>query len=114
MSLEAFLTFSCIILACPFVLMIIKAFYHFDYLKKIHSEKYKSMENYLDLYDFRKFYNIERVLLILPYFKRETSQENTMELVKLGKQVKMLSTWIYISFALLILYVIILIVLFGH
>ena len=100
-----------ILLVSPFVLMFMKAYYHFEYLKELNPDKFKKYSNYLDTSKnilFNKY-----VVLISPFFKRYKNQENTKELKNLGKKISLFCKLIYYDIAFIVSYVIILILLFG-
>jgi len=108
-----FLLFSGALMLSPFVLMVTKSYYHFEYLKKINPEKFKKYSNYFDTYNNFEFFNKYRVVLIFPFFKRNPEAEETEGLSQLVKRIKFFCRLTYFSLAVLVVYVTILIVFFG-
>ena len=103
-------TFIALVIS-PFVLMFAKAHFHFEYLKRLDQDKFKKYDNYLDTSKnllFNKY-----VGLLFPFFKRQRQNEVSEELSKLGDKVELFVKLIYLDIAFLVIYVVILIVLFG-
>ena len=93
--------------------MITKSYYHFEYLKKINPAKFKKYQNYYDTYKNFEFFNKYRLILLFPYFKRQPELEKNEELSGLVKKIILYERLTYYSFIAIILYVVILIILFG-
>lgn len=106
-----FITTFIALIISPFVLMFAKAHFHFDYLKRLDPDKYKKYDNYLDTSKnllFNKY-----VGLLFPFFKRQRQKEDSEELSKLGDKVELFARLIYLDIAFLVIYVVILLILFG-
>jgi len=102
-----------VLLICPFTAMIAKSYYHFEYLKKINPEKFKKYQHYFDTYNKIEFFNKYRVILLFPYFKRHPEIEGKEELSVLVKKILLYRRLTYYSIVAILIYVAILIVLFG-
>ena len=102
-----------VLLICPFIAMITKAYYHFEYLKKNNPEKFKKYQNYFDTHNNCEFFNKYRLILLFPYFKRDTKIEQKEELSGLVKKILFYRRLTYYSISAILMYVVILIVLFG-
>lgn len=98
----------------PFIFMISKSYYHFEYLKRVNPEKFKKYKNYFDTYNNFEFFNQYRVILLFPFFKRLPEQEETEEMNRLAKKVKLFCKLLYYDLAVIAVYVVSLIVIFGN
>lgn len=91
--------------------MITKAFYHFEFLKELHPEKFREYKNYFDTYNFEAF-NKYRFILIFPYFNHNVKKSEDQELIRLGNRVKLLCRLVFVNIGLMVLYVTFLLVMF--
>ena len=98
---------------CPFIAMVTKSYYHFEYLKKLNSEKFKKYRNYFDTYNNIEFFNKYRLILLFPYFKRKQELEGKKELSDLVRKIKLYRKLTYYSLLVIFLYAGILIIFFG-
>lgn len=106
-----FITTFIALIISPFVLMFAKAHFHFEYLKRLDPDKYKKYDNYLDTSKnllFNKY-----VGLLFPLFNRQRNKETTEEIRKLGRKAEFFSRLIYFDIAFIVIYIVMLIVLFG-
>ncbi|OFX60743.1 MAG: hypothetical protein A2046_07855 [Bacteroidetes bacterium GWA2_30_7] len=100
-----------LLMLSPFVLILLKANYHFEYLKIIYPDKFKKYLSYLDT-SKNVFFN-EHIVLVFPTFKRLYKLESTVYLIKLGNKISLFCKLFYFNCIVLIVYVIVLIVFFG-
>ena len=70
---------SYVVLLLLFILVgIVKASFHFKYLKRIFPDKYKGYDSYLSVFTFGQ-YNVGLQFLILPFFKRYKLKEERID-----------------------------------
>lgn len=65
---------------------IVKANFHFKYLKNIFPKEYKNYDSWLSVFTLQQ-YNIGLQFLMLPYFKRYKSKEKRRD-VAIAKKVR--------------------------
>lgn len=106
-----FLVISISLLILPFVLMVVKASFHIDYLKEVYPDKYSKHKSYLDLYNMNKFIDMNRLYLILPYFKRVTDNKENIKAIKLARDIRLICVLIYACLIILFTYVAVLLAL---
>ena len=107
-----FIIVTVALLFLPLGLMIVKAYYHFEYLKKIHPDKYENYANYFSMYNFELF-NSLRITLLFPFFKISPKMGQNVKLMDLTKKIRFFCRLTYYSIAFLLIYIIILVVFFG-
>lgn len=90
-------------------MMMIKAHYHFDYLKKT-GENFKP-NSYLDSYNYTT--NYERFYLLFPYFIKKRSNDNP-EINRLEKRTKLFRNLTIANFLTIMTYWIVMIILIGE
>lgn len=99
-----FLVISISLLILPFLLMVVKASLHIDYLKEVYPDKYSKHKSYLDLYNMNKFIDINRLYLILPYFKRAKDNKENIRAIKLANSTRLMCILIYVCMSILFAY----------
>ena len=91
--------------------MIYKGSLHFDYLKMLYPDK---LDKYSSLWDtFGAMYNDYAILIIIPAFKRLLIDKNNNEAITLVNRLKLVCHLIYLNFGILIIYIVIIILIFG-
>lgn len=94
-----------------FFLIVIKGYYHFEYLKEIYPEKLKKYSSIFET--FGKPFNQYAFLMIFPTFKRLGSMEKYEKITKLGNTTKLICRLIYADLIVIVVTVISLILIFG-
>ncbi len=108
-----------IVIAFCFCLLLIiasaiaKAFYHFNYLKKVSPDKFSKYENYFSLYLNLELFNLYRIVLLFPYFNRKRNNEVDEGAKQIGDQVVKLVYLNLLSFLLMAVYLLFIIIKFG-
>lgn len=90
-----------ILLVLSFLTLIIKANYHFKYIKSIHPSRFQNINNYFELY-LSGFFNIHRISLVLPTFKRNLQRESTELQKNLAKHTELCIKYFWIEIILII------------
>jgi len=92
------------------VLIMLKASYHFNYLKITKPDEFKNFHDYVDTY---KSFDVDlRILLILPFFKRNEKLEENKDVIKLVKKIKNLCRLIYLDILLVIMFFLMVLIFF--
>jgi len=97
-----------ILFAAIFLIGVVKASYHFDYLKSVKPKRYDKYPSFFSVFTFGH-YNMKLQSLVFPVFKREVSLENEHSL-NLAKKVKKTVRLHFLSIILMVIYIIGLIV----
>ena len=114
-DLILFLSISLGLLFSLVVLMLVKSYYHFEYLKRVNQNKFSKYISYFGNSSMDESFNIYmfRMSLIFPWFNRKPykEDENTR---KLARKVKTFNMLIFINLIVIFTYVLVLIVVFGN
>ena len=95
------------------ILMLTKAYHHFNYLKLVNPEKFECYDNYFSLYNSFEFYNTYRITLIFSFLERLNSSHTELE-EKLYNKAKLYVKLSLYNAILFIVYISVLIIFFGQ
>ncbi len=95
----------------PFILMFVKASYHFKYLKLTQPEKLKQYNTFIDT--SRNVLFNKYVILYFPIFKRSIESETTPEIKQLAEKVRLYIKLLYYDIILISIIIAVLIIFFG-
>lgn len=101
-----------IVMILPFIFAMLKASYHFEYLKEINSKQVESVNSIIDGYT-KGLWNWQ-IGLLFPYFERKEKLEKTKKVEILAKRTELFKKLTIWSIVFLISIAVILISLFGE
>ncbi len=87
------------------ILMFVKGYYHFQYLKLLHPKKLERYVGYGDIFFSTAFFNVYRFSLLFPCFTRKVNKEVSSDIKNTVRKVVIFSRLIYIFLVLLIILV---------
>ena len=110
-----FLSVSLSLLTLLVIFMLIKSYYHFEYLKRINPDKFSKYVNIFMTKSLSEFHNIYmfRMSLIFPWFARKYPDEDE-KAIRLAQKVKTFNKLIVVNVMIMLIYVIVLIVFFSE
>jgi hypothetical protein len=96
------------------VIMFIKGYYHFRYLKITYPKLLEKYKDYSDIFLGTDFFNIYRFSLIFPCFSRKRNNEvSSSDVENIVRKVIIFSRLIYLILSLLILLLTSVIIIYG-
>lgn len=94
-----------------FFLIVIKGYYHFEYLKEVYPDKLKKYSSIFET--FGRLNNEYAFLMIFPTFKRLKNAEKSQKTIKLGNATGLICRLIYIDLIVIVVTVFSMILIYG-